>query len=447
MLSVKKNKIIFIILVLIVHKNISLSQGTWEKVNSPTNENLSSVYFVDTLYGWAAGNSGTIIHTSNGGDDWIIQESNTGNNILDIFFLSRNLGWAVAWEVSNYPFGTYTLKTTDGGLNWNSSTFPEENIFSQCILFQDSLDGWMGGKPYPIVRTTDGGITWTEAEVDSSNFSQFPVFDIQFYNSNYGYASGGVIDCCGIIWWTTNGGDHWQVIDTPFVALEPVYQLFTKDSLNVLGVGGDFESWGFGVGMMRTSNGGNSWDWEYIGISGVAWDIDFRTENEVWAPLGGEQKLIFSLDAGLTWESVSTPDSTMIFKMIFPDSLHGIGVGSDGAIIRYRPYIISVEKEEEFIPERVVLYQNYPNPFNPTTSIQYAIGSRQIVQLKVYDVLGNAVATLVNKELEAGSYEINFSAKGGFASGGEAYNLSSGIYFYTLTAGKYFSSKKMILLH
>ena len=258
---IKKNKTIFLILLLVANQNNSSAQGTWERLNSPTTENLNAVYFVDSLCGWAAGNSGVIIHTSNGGNDWVMQDSKTENNILDIFFLNHNIGWAVSWEVMNYPFGTYVLKTTDGGLNWNSSPFPEENIFSQCILFQDSLDGWMGGKPYPILRTTDGGIFWTEAEIDSSNFSQFPVFDIQFFNSKYGYASGGVIDCCGIIWWTTNGGDHWQVIDTPFIALEPVYQLYTKDSLNVLGVGGDFESWGFGVGMMRTSNGGSSWAW------------------------------------------------------------------------------------------------------------------------------------------------------------------------------------------
>jgi len=225
MSSLKKNKIIFIILLMIVYKNISSPQGSWERLNSPTDENLSSVYFVDSLYGWAAGNSGTIIHTSNGGDDWIIQDSKTENNILDIFFLDRNLGWAVTWEVFNFPFGTYVLRSTDGGLNWNSSTSPVESIFSQCILFQDSLNGWMGGKPFPIVRTTDGGNTWSEAEIDSSTYATFPVYDIQFYNSKIGYASGGVFDCCGIIWRTTNGGDYWYALDTPYVAHEPIYQL------------------------------------------------------------------------------------------------------------------------------------------------------------------------------------------------------------------------------
>ena len=435
-LQSKKNKILLIVLLLIVGQKIPFAQGTWERLSSPTNENLSSVYFVDSLYGWAAGFSGTIIHTTNGGNDWEMQDSKTENNILDIFFLNHDLGWAVSWEVFNYPFGSYVLKTTDGGLNWNSSDFPEENIFSQCIIFLDSLNGWMGGKPYPIVRTTDGGMSWREAEIDSSGFSNLPVYDIQFYNTKFGYASGGVIDCCGIMWWTTNGGNYWYVIDTPFVALEPIYQVHTYDSLNVLGVGGDFESTGYGVGMIRTSDGGAVWEFEYIGISGVAWDIDFRTKNEAWCPLGGEEKLIYSLDSGLNWTAVPTPDTAIIFKMNFTDSLHGFGVGMDGAIIKYKPNISSVKEDVVFIPERFVLQQNYPNPFNSMTKIGFRISNIESVSLKIFDVLGNEVATLVDEELEAGSYEIDFNAG----------QLSSGIYFYTFSVPGFLSSKKMVLL-
>jgi len=433
-----KDKISFIIPVLIVFQNISSPQGTWERMNNPSNENLSSVYFVDSLYGWAAGNSGTIIHTSNGGDDWIIQDSKTENNILDIFFLDRNLGWAVTWEVMNYPFGTYVLKTTNGGLNWISSTFPEENIFSQCILFQDSLNGWMGGKPFPIVRTIDGGNTWSEAEIDSSTYATFPVYDIQFYNSKIGYASGGVFDCCGIMWRTTNGGNYWFVADTPNIAIDAFYQLFVFDSMNVISVGGDFEPLGYGVELARTSNGGITWEFNYIGIEGAAWDIDFRTSREAWASLRGNANLIYSSDSGINWTQVQTPDSALIFNITFPDSLHGFGVGSDGAIIKYKPdsttNVVSLKPQ---IPEAFYLEQNYPNPFNPTTNIGFRISERGFVSLNIYDVLGSEVATLVNEELAAGSYEINFDA-------GE---LSGGIYFYILSMGNYYSSKKMILLH
>ncbi len=87
-------------------------------------------------------------------------------------------------------------------------------------------------------------------------------------------------------------------------------------------------------------------------------------------------------------------------------------------------------------PENYSLQQNYPNPFNPSTSIRYSIPKAQLVTLKIYNVLGQEVATLVNRMQAAGHYEFNFNAD----------NLSSGIYFYTLRSGSFISTKKMILL-
>jgi hypothetical protein len=92
------------------------------------------------------------------------------------------------------------------------------------------------------------------------------------------------------------------------------------------------------------------------------------------------------------------------------------------------------------------LYQNYPNPFNPTTKIRYSIPYSNFVTLKVYDILGNEIATLVNEEKPAGEYEVEFSAKGGSASSGNASNLPSGVYFYQLQAGEFISTKKLVLL-
>ena len=94
-----------------------------------------------------------------------------------------------------------------------------------------------------------------------------------------------------------------------------------------------------------------------------------------------------------------------------------------------------VEDQSAIITE-FKLSQNFPNPFNPSTSIQYAISSTQFVTLKVYDLLGREVATLVNEEKTTGSYEVEFDGN----------NLTSGIYFYKLKAGSFVETKKMILL-
>ncbi|MCU0415490.1 MAG: T9SS type A sorting domain-containing protein [Ignavibacteriaceae bacterium] len=96
---------------------------------------------------------------------------------------------------------------------------------------------------------------------------------------------------------------------------------------------------------------------------------------------------------------------------------------------------VSVEDENSNVYS-FNLEQNFPNPFNPTTTLSFVIGHRSFVTLKVYDVLGNEIATLVNEEKPAGSYEVEFDAK----------DLTSGIYFYQLRAGEFSQTKKMILM-
>ncbi|MBK6915050.1 MAG: T9SS type A sorting domain-containing protein [Ignavibacteriales bacterium] len=88
------------------------------------------------------------------------------------------------------------------------------------------------------------------------------------------------------------------------------------------------------------------------------------------------------------------------------------------------------------IPTDFSISQNYPNPFNPNTNISYSIPENAFVTLKIYDVLGNEVEVLINEQKESGNYQIDFNAS----------ELSSGIYYYTLTAGNFTSTKKMSLI-
>ncbi|MBK7378649.1 MAG: T9SS type A sorting domain-containing protein [Ignavibacteriales bacterium] len=94
------------------------------------------------------------------------------------------------------------------------------------------------------------------------------------------------------------------------------------------------------------------------------------------------------------------------------------------------------QTEEELLVLKYFLSDNYPNPFNPNTSISYSIPENAFVTLKIYDVLGNEVEELINEQKEPGNYQIDFNAS----------ELSSGIYYYTLTAGNFTSTKKMILV-
>lgn len=98
--------------------------------------------------------------------------------------------------------------------------------------------------------------------------------------------------------------------------------------------------------------------------------------------------------------------------------------------------VTEVESQNNQIPDKYELFQNYPNPFNPSTTIKYSIKESGFVQLKVYDVLGKEIETLVNEERRQGNYSVKFNSN----------NLPSGVYFYTLRVNNFVQSRKMILL-
>ena len=98
--------------------------------------------------------------------------------------------------------------------------------------------------------------------------------------------------------------------------------------------------------------------------------------------------------------------------------------------------VTGLEPTGNFTPNKFELSQNYPNPFNPTTKIKYYIANSGYVNMKVYDILGKEVAVLVNANLKPGEYELQFNAS----------NLTSGIYFYKITAGNFTDTKKMLLV-
>jgi hypothetical protein len=121
--------------------------------------------------------------------------------------------------------------------------------------------------------------------------------------------------------------------------------------------------------------------------------------------------------------------------------------GSTNIIINATGYYTDVE-EQDNLPTEFKLEQNYPNPFNPSTKIRFEIpgqarNDNTLVTIKIYDVIGNEIATLVNEYKSAGSYEVEFSSVRHSRAGG---NLTSGIYFYQLKAGDYILTKKMIVM-
>ncbi|NNG27095.1 MAG: T9SS type A sorting domain-containing protein [Ignavibacteriaceae bacterium] len=411
----------------------------WVKIPSPTTKTLRNLCFLDAQTGWAAGEDGTIIHTSNGGDSWVVQNSTVQTFIVDVFFINETLGWAITFR-DTFPFGTIILETTNGGDNWIADDYPDGNAFMNTVFFFDSLNGWIGGTY--IAGTTDGGATWDKADVDSSIISSLPVYGFNFYNRQFGYACGGYLDLAGVIWRTTDYGENWSATG---VSPDQVFDLYILDSLNTIGLSGDPEGF-FGTGNISTTDAGANWTYDEMTLSGLSFTIDFRTETEGWSASG--YKFLITSDSGDTWEDKETPDSAIIFDLTFIDSRNGFAVGENGAILKYIPGPVGVnEINNDVVPADIVLYQNYPNPFNPETKIRFTIPQyeqreTQEVSLKVYDVLGNEIITLVNEEKPAGEYEVIFNTD----LVNQNSELPGGVYFYQLRAGRLVQTKKMVYL-
>lgn len=196
---------------------------------------------------------------------------------------------------------------------------------------------------------------------------------------------------------------------------------------------------------------------ELIGVS--AWGDFFNghvDEVKIWNFERSAAQINSTMLDTLSSAYYSSSDSGLIayYRM---DFLEDLGINSDGTddirdlsvsgnhldtygdpvLVQSGGFVITgVENSEVHIPEQFSLSQNYPNPFNPSTTIQYSVPKESNVTLKVFDILGKEVATLVNEEKNVGVYTVNFNAS----------QLKSGIYFYTLQVGSFIETKKMILI-
>lgn len=407
--------------------SISSANDKWVRISSPTMATMRNCCYVDPLNAWAAGDSGIIIHTSNGGANFEIQKSDVRFYINDIYFINKRLGWVIANE--NVFEGAVILKTTNGGANWQHEKFYDSTVYLRTIYFSDSLTGFVGGFQGAIFRTTNAGVNWQRMKVDSSEFSGFPISRFKFSSGQTGFACGGYIDIAGVIWRTTNGGDIWSA---QACSPEPFYDFYVINEQNVVSVGGDFE---YGVQISKTFNSGQSWSYHSLGIFGQSYSVDFRTGSEIWMALGYAQAWAVSADTGSTWTTIPTTDSTIIYSVSFADSMNGLAVGADGVILKYsHPSIVlneSINTLHDFD-----LNQNYPNPFNPETIIDYELRIAGYVSLKVYDVTGNEAATLVEEKLPAGKHSVKFNGE----------KFSSGIYFYCLNMNGNQLARKMFLI-
>jgi len=389
---------------------------------------------------------GNVFISTDNGVTW----SNILSNIYPV--------WAISANDSKVFVGTYsTLDTTkiyrsfDNGLTWSVSyTCPLYHYVSSItIALNGAVYAGIPHEIYPyngfgVIVSTDDGETWVQKNTGLTNLDVLSLTTNSLNHIIAGTKGGGTF-------LSTNNGDNWINISSGLDD-QKVYALTVDND--------GFAYAGTGDGVARSTNS-TVIPVELISFTASvlqnekAVELNWTTATEINNSGFEIERASLSATPGQGWEKIGfipgfgTTTELKSYSIIDEDVTTGVykyrlkQIDFDGSI----EYSNEIEVEVDFTPKEFVLYQNYPNPFNPSTTIKFEIPNvetaRRVVSttLKVYDILGNEVATLVNEEKQPGVYEVEFNSHSD-----EGQNLSSGIYFYQLEAGNFSQIKKMVLL-
>jgi hypothetical protein len=432
-------KRIILFILLIIYSN---SNSQWTLVSTiPSNQNIYSISVVDQNIIWISGNLTSLYKTTDGGLSWI--SGNTGLPSGRLYGISA-LDESTCWVGTQYGS---IYKTSDGGSSWTLQLPPTGYKSDGIKMFNKNYGVYMGdpsgiGQPFQFRYTTNGGENWILSPsapvavnevgagnawdwTDTSHFwigsgnIAFNATTARVFRTSSGFSGDWLTaDLHGI---PGNSGIHFQGI------------AFTD---SIRGMAGTNRG-----GFSTTMDGGASWTvvsnpTGFSGFSTYTMNGIKDGSNTIRAFLEAESSFnIFkTTDFGTTWEEEPIY-GYVIYDMEFLNANLGFAVGRNGKFLRYgTPTGISPIRNE--IQDKFILSQNYPNPFNPSTNFNFSIPKNENVSLKIYDVLGNEVETLVNGQLNAGTYGVDFDGS----------KYSSGIYFYTLISGSFKETKRMNLI-
>jgi photosystem II stability/assembly factor-like uncharacterized protein len=365
------------------------------------------------------------LKTTDGGTNWYEIGPDTAGYIWSGSFADSMNGWFINRpDINNVP--NFLYRTTNQGLTW---LINEDNIFEGLwdICFIDNNRGWAVGDSGKIVYSSDGGESWYHQFTGITNHLR----QVQFINEQVGYSAGG-----GYLLKTTNSGLVWDTVYYDQSMVFDKLQFINEDIGWVLNQYSSYNT------ILKTTDGGRSW----IGLGHynqthdiyfISSTVGYRCGRYVSSFIG--DGILKTTDGGITWnEQFSFHESSPLFLFGFYNTEIGWCVGPKVILKTTNGGVSNIgeEKFEYSLPISHLLKQNYPNPFNPSTKIKYEVSEISFIIIKVYDVLGNEIGTLVREEKPAGTYEVEFDGT----------SLPSGVYLYQLRAGNYSETKKMVLL-
>jgi photosystem II stability/assembly factor-like uncharacterized protein len=417
--------------------------ATWAQQTSFTNNVLRGIAVTRTTR-VAAGAGDNIRRSTNSGASWSI--TTTGYTLRDVCIVP---GTQEVWAVGDRSTvsSSTVFYSSDAGVNWMTRTAPGSEDFSS-VRFINNQYGYMGSASLGrVYRTTNGGTTWINT---STPPPMVRVFDLAFKDSVTGHAVGASgLD--GRISFTTNAGTNWTSQAPGLIPL-------TLRGIAYFPTDPDFRTAvGDSGAILHTTNLGSTWMRRSSGTTRDLEGVAYASASHVYA-VGDLGTIVRSADGGAMWSQQPSGVTNTLYDVAFISRDTGFVVGNSGLILGTTTGgVVAVEDPHptSHIPERFVLEQNYPNPFNPTTTIHYSlppprsnqtegslpagqagVGEGSLVTLRVYDLLGREVATLVNSPMQPGTHGVFFHAG----------TLSSGVYLYRLTVGGFAEVKKMAVV-
>ena len=406
------------------------SYAQWQETNLPDTITINTLAVKDSSIFAGTDGDGVFVSTDNG-DNWVSSNDGLQNKVVHAIFIEGTSVFA----------GTDSgvSVSTNNGLSWNTIN----SGLSGLGVWSFAVSNFIPGSPIFFVGTwsgiyssTDNGANW---EATGLYYTSMPVHSIVANNAYIFAATLG-----GGVYTSTINGIIWKDISienssSGITELVPVYSLASIDINIIAGVGPGY--------FYYASYSDTSFTNFYPGVSSTKPILCYAVRNATLFA-GNSIGDIFSSDpSGLNWSRISPSLSRQaVYSLALNNSYIFAGTGNGIRRLWYPESTTNVNNLKEVL-SGFTLEQNYPNPFNPVTTIKYSIptpfnkggtqvGSDVPVHLKVYNLLGQEVATLVNEQQAPGIYEVKFDGS----------NLPSGIYVYKLHAGGFVSTKKLMLL-
>lgn len=412
----------------------------WVVQSSGTSDSLTCVKAVDNNVVWIGGTNGAVLRTTNGGIQWDSAGGGTIGAGLVTSIEAINSSTAL---VSSFSSNTGEIfRTTNGGTSWQV-VYSLPGCAFGGIQMRNSLEGYAVGTPsggkWKVLKTTDGGNTWDSLTtapaadnlmvdaISANGPLLFRPVGVQLLGNALRFAA-----LSGRLYLSTDFGLTWTYSTTNDSGFYPGALHFNSSTQGIVG---GYE----GGATFSTINGGNAWNTgDSTGNQGIS--CISGVGDEYWATTG--DAIAYTKNMGQSWTFASpghwglTALTAVNFSPV-SSPLNGWAVGASGLILHYQHGgAITGAQDFPLHPSKSELVLIQPNPIITSATIKFVVAEQGVVLIKVFDITGKEVTTLLNEQMPDGSYSVEWNASG----------LPGGVYLCRFQSNNICGVKKMLLI-